>query len=389
MPDAFSDLASLHSAIVAIALGRERPWTTWHMQSVIELTHLLLQDNVRVLPGLRGGGGAHELQQIVSNYFRELEFEPARRDIAKRKTLSWTEEAKNEIADSWENLRADKNYEGWLAIQREYFWTSHVKRHRALFDEEFIPTLAVLLKVEEKDLHEVHVLSSRLPKVEEWQKTGLAEPEAQLADQAWVLSGLIRGKYYDFLGSNEQLLIHPFRRFLPSDIKGQETIPISNTEAYLIQVIIGSALNETGREGDRIRVDTWASNINKAKNHIPRVKGVLNLPDFDLSEDGAERARQLARKAGIVATSKAFEKGLNRFVSLIPKTLLSLTVQFWPAKVAIGEAYKETGIDERIVKAATTRDWQYRQLAELAAGKLQYDYRLTLTTGKSNKRIKA
>jgi hypothetical protein len=199
---------------------------------------------------------------------------------------------------------------------------------------------------------------------------------------------LIRGKYYEYLGEKSQLLTHPFRHFLHYDVEGQETLPISNTADYLIKVIIGSALNETGGEGGKIRVDTWASNIQKAKNHIPRVRGVLDLRDYDEPKYAEERAKQLARKAGIVATSRAYEKALGRFVSLIPSTVFSLTVHFWPAKIFIKEAYKETGIGKKIIRAATTRDGQYRRLVDLAAGKLHYDYQRSLATRKSNKKIK-
>jgi hypothetical protein len=387
MARAFSDLASLHTAISAIALGAEHPWTSWHEQSVVELTHLLLQEHVQVLPGLRGGGGTHELHQIVLERFRELEFDVDSQHAAKKQTIEWATESRNDIVKAWEGMRNDPACEDWLDLQRRFFWTSHVRRHQALFDWEFIPVLSAIIGTDEKYLGEVHALCTRSHKVEEWYRSGLAQQEAKVADMAWVLSGLIRGKYYQYVGKDEQLLIHPFRRFLPYDEEGQETLPISNTESYLMQVLIGSALNESDREEGKLRVNTWSSNIDKVKRFFPRSKGRLHLPDLDNPDDAAELVRSYARKANIIAKSTDFEKVIRKVVGALPRTILAVTVHFWPAKYALGEAYKELDLDQKLVKAITTRDRQYSRLIELAAGKIQYDFKHTLTPSRPRKAL--
>jgi hypothetical protein len=387
MARAFSDLASLHTAISAIALGAEHPWTNWHQQSVVELTHLLLQEHVQVLPGLRGGGGMHELHQIVLKHFRELEFDVDSQHAAKKETIEWATESRDDLVKAWEGMLSDPACDDWLDLQRRFFWTSHVRRHQALFDREFIPILSPILGADEKYLGEVHTLCSRSQQVEEWYRNDLAQPEAKLADKAWVLSGLIRGKYYQYVGNDEQLLIHPFRRFLPYEEEGQDTLPISNTETYLMQVLIGSALNESGGEEGKLRVNTWSSNIQKVKSFFPRSKGILHLPDLDNPDDAAELARSYLRKANIIATSTDFENAIRRFIGALPRTILAVTVHFWPAKYALGEAYKELDLDQKVVKAITTRDRQYNRLVELAAGKIQYDFKHTLAPSRPRKAL--
>lgn len=377
------DLASMHSALVAVSLGKHRPWPRWNTQSLIEVTHLLLRDDIRVLPGMRGGGNADELYQIVLKYFHQLEFQARSRKSAQQKTIQWMRDDLEAANEAWDKAQEDEDLDAWLDLQRHFFWAAHVRRHKALFDKEFIPYIAPMLGCGEDHLNKVHSLSSDVQIVEEWRRTDLSSPEAKLANSAWVLSGLVRGKFYEFLGSRKHVLLHPFRRHLKYAVEGEETLPITNSEAYIIEIIIGSALLEKDEDA---RVNKWASNIDLVRRTVPRDdKGFLHQHDKD--EDAEWYAYEVAKKIGIPTSSKRVEKYLKLATSLGIKAASFLTVDFWMpgASLAAEKAYelrKGTSLSGDIATKLLLTKSQYKRLADLGAGKIRYSHSIKSLSNK-------
>lgn len=203
MTSGFIDMALINSALGAVQEGKDVSLSDWHNQSLVELTYFLLHGGVHVVPGLTRSASAIGSYSYLVKAFPNLEFKTVHKNRAKQLTTAWLERNISLVIKAWDLAQESKDCQQWRECQRELFWVQHTEVYRALFDEEFIPQISQVTNWSRKDLKKVHSLSQDPVTVKNWNKRNLKDREARIADDGWMVGGMIRGKYHEHLAGAE------------------------------------------------------------------------------------------------------------------------------------------------------------------------------------------
>lgn len=366
--EAFLDSSSLHDAFAALRIGKPELWTMWVHRCLVDSTYLLLFSNVQIIPG-----PASATRQPLPGDERALVSElptlvgPPISSQAGSKLRRWLSLPKSPLSSAWRKTIAEPEFEHWCALRRELFWEHHAQANIGLFNPEFISTMAPVLGVSEKELREIHALSTNLDNVRSWANGG-EKSAAQLADQAYVLSGLIRGKFHEYTARDcqIQLAAHPSRAVIAGPTEDGIELPSTNTSQYFVRLLIGSAL----RERERHRVSTWRQNVLKARDALSR--GSVKLPN--LADGDAEAlAIRVARRIGIEVASRWQRRLLSGALETNLALYSSLLVGPWGLMVAAGtrlyKLVRGRSVTDDLVTALVS-DSEFDRLARAVPGRI-------------------
>src|ERR1035438_6810000 len=166
----FVDSASVHSAISTLLIGKKREWTSWEQQSLLEVTYLLMNGNIRLSPGPSPYFGPSGPIQHVIKRFPSLEATSRELDgeIGAR-TRAWAARNPAQLKNALDGLLREPVSRAWAEVQIEHFWSNHAEMYGSLFNQDFIPQIARTLDCSPNDLTRVHSLSSNLAEVRLWQ----------------------------------------------------------------------------------------------------------------------------------------------------------------------------------------------------------------------------
>jgi hypothetical protein len=247
----------------------------------------------------------------------------------------------------------------------------HVRMHGSLFTPEFVSQIVSSLEVSETDLSRINRMSEKETTVHQWLRTNLASEDAKVANDAYVLAALVRGKLNEYLARQNGFHIrsHEFRRPIEISLRPGRAWSVSNSEEYFVKIIVGSALLETS--ADR-RVATWVDNIVKSQNAIEG-KGI-SLPNARADSDAERCAADGARVLGIRTTYARIRRELEVASALAVSSLLTFCISPWaaPAGPAITVGYRHwrgSTIGEDVAKLLDTRA-RFRRLARSVPGRI-------------------
>ena len=326
MTTGFIDTASINSAAGLLSTGSGGTWSEWDKQSLFDVTYLLMHSNIKVLPTMDKLRGATSYYQYVLSKFPQLNyFKPETQNKAKTKAKAWLNRNISKVAEAWEESNKNKEFALWAQVHREQAFVRHVERHGSLFEPIFIPYISKVLKYPEEKLREINASSANLDIIARWSKSS-RESEIQLPQNAWMLAGMMRGKYHEYLAREEQLqlLQHPFRKGIGVKLKAVDSQPVTNSESYFINILIASALIEKKPDN---KVITWLDNIDNARRAI--LNPIIALP-FCSEESQAEKfAFQASKTIGIHSRSAAFRRLLDWVFSVSLGTSITYTIAPW------------------------------------------------------------
>jgi len=338
MTQGFIDSASIHGAIVALSKGKTEKVSEWDTQSLLSATYLLLFGNIGIIHGPGYYAGASGPYSRVLSGLPFLEGFQFDRKVAIRNTSFWLNRFPDSLKDKWQDLTSDDQFKTWQANAIELFWTHHAKMYGGLFNEEYIPSISKVINCSEQDLRGIHRASKNMKEVENWLTVN--SKASELAQTAWAVSALIRGRFHEYLASsnNMHLIAHPFRRFVEKgDLGGNKEANITNSETYFTKIIIGSALLETSQER---RLIAWIENINKARNAISLKS--FTLPNASLDKDAERQAAMAAKTCGLPAspaiTQRAFDVVSSLGIGLLLKVVLNPWIKI--ASPVVTQTYK-------------------------------------------------
>jgi hypothetical protein len=374
---AFTESASIHSALAVLNVGKTQQCGLWDRQSILETTYLLLHRNVRIIAGPGPYAGASGLYGQVVSRFPSLESAAFHRKLARRKTMFWLARYPRALADAWSVVQGEPTFQRWANVQRELFWVHHVKMHGALFNKEFIPAISRVLGCHEEDLMAAHLGSADISLVQGWSKGRLTSEDAQLVEKAWLLAAMIRGKYHEYLAreSRKQLISHPFRESVGLKLRSGASEPVPNSDQYFVRMLIGSALLETSPER---RVAVWLDNVDKARNAI--TSGQIVLPHAALDSDAERHAAHAAMEIGLPGSSAILRRTLDCVAAVGIGLLLATSVAPWAGPVGPllqqGYAYHRgvtVGDDlDRLIRSTRRR---FSRLANDVPGRIERELR--------------
>ena len=377
MTTGFIDTASINSAAGVVSQGRSDAWSEWDKQSLFDVTYLLMHSNIKAVPTMNEPRGATSYYRYVLSTFPQLGyFEPETQKKAKIKTKAWLSRYTSKVAEAWEESTKDKEFTLWANVHREQAFVRHVERHGSLFEPLFIPYIARVLNYPEDKLLRITSDSTNLDTVERWSRAK-HQSEIELQQNAWMLAGMMRGKYHEFLAREEklQLLQHPFRKGIAAKLKAGNPQPVTNSESHFIKFIIASALIEKSPDD---KVLKWLDNIDNARKAI--LRPTIALPPCSDESEAEKFAFGAAKKIGIQSHSLAFRRTLDWTVSVGLGAILAFTVAPWvwhlgPALApSIKEAYKQfggTSFGDDISRYILFTKRRFQKLEKTVAGRIE------------------
>jgi hypothetical protein len=386
MAEGFIDSASIHSALAVLKLGRTRDLSAWERQCLLETTDLLLFHDIGMIPGPGGYRGASGLYTHVISGLPSLEERKFQRDRALRSTKAWLARDRQALGKAWTQLQSQPEFPAWSAMARNLFWVDHVRMHESLFNEEFGPHLAHVLNCSEAELRRLRTASQSEQVVRDWLRKDLANAETRLVNDAYVLSGLIRGRFHEYVASSSGLHLcsHPFRKAIGRDLATTPAESVFNSEEYFVKAVIGSALQETTEER---RVKTWVANLGRARRAIQLQQ--LALPQTVLDSDAERLAAQAAKTCGITSTYERVRRELDAAAALGVGGLVTLAISPWLGLVTpfVPHMYRYSrghGVGDDLSRLAFDTTRRFRRLARSVAGRIEPSVRLPAEAPSNN-----
>lgn len=384
MQKGFIDMSSLHSALCLVRQGRNSYLSKWHGQSLLDVTYLLLHSNIRVIPRLgRPGGEAGDTGTFLAA-LPNISTKTAHKKSAMKSTLSWLNEEQIRLNEAWLSTKDDKQLWEWAVIQRDLKWEEQSETYGSLFDEEFIPVIAKTLQMTENDLRKIHLASGDTGQVKEWLKRGISSEDAKVAESAWLVGGLVRGKYYENLAkaSGMQLVAHPYRFRLSERLESCHTENVTRVEELFVKVLIASAqLERTPKR----RIAAWGENIDRAKRALG--DKIFLLHETRRISDAEENAYVALKRIGIVPGAKLYRRLLEGIVNWQIPALMAYSLSPWittaglgivGATVAAGQvAYKHwrgISVGEEAANFVFSNKLRFRWLAKSVPGRIHRQY---------------
>lgn len=329
MTTGYIDMAAMNSALAILEQGRGSTESKWHWNNLIEVTYFLMWNKIKVAPGTGRPGPASGSYEYVIRNFPWLTSPPDHQERAKQETKDWLTNNKEQLRKAFEESTNDRDFLDWVEFQRDTFWVRHSSVYGAICEEEWVPNIAEALNIGEKEVLSIRRESQDPEVVKKWlnsRKQSSVPGVAAMAEDIWVVGGMIRGKYHESITANQgvQLLQHQFRRGIQRKLPEGELQPVYTSEELFTKLIVACALDVTSREG---RVETWARYTRSARdilNDDPDiVREAKTEGDLDLIlRSAAERAKlQIESKT----TSRIFKSLLKWKVP----SLVGYSISHW------------------------------------------------------------
>lgn len=265
----------------------------------VEATLALIEtDELRFAPGTVGSSGrtvgpyevlAKSLAAFGLRGGRELS--ATRREQTMAATRKWASQNIWQLRENREAIRSES--ETWLEEIRRHSWPNHRVMHGALFDEHFIPQLAVLANIGRADVRRLWELSGEETAVRRFTTASNAKGgDLDVVADLYLYAWLMRGRYHDLLAerTGTQILHHAFRHGvldpLATESRELEVPPVS---FFLAAIIVGDAF--AAKRVDE-RIARWCESVALARVALLKRRGARTIDD-------EERARGAAVQAAI------------------------------------------------------------------------------------------
>lgn len=300
------DSASLHGAFLGLMRGDMSVLSQWDQQNLLYCTYLLLFTDAALVPGpfLRRAGVAIGHETRLAREIPQVMWRPddERQQKAEALTKEWLASSPGDLNSAWDRLRSEPCYDAWSTEYREHFWLVHTRSNQGLFNSQYTEHLATTLGATQADLTRVHKLSTDQKQVKVWQKRLVGE-DAELAAAAMQLSGLIRGRYHQYLARDAvglKIRSHPYRKGIGLPTEALTAAPALLAEELLVKMIIASSFRELTEAG---RVNRWIQNIKSTRE--AKAGGRFALAQTPLQNDALRSAADAAKIIGLSIAAKA------------------------------------------------------------------------------------
>lgn len=347
MTDGYIDMAAMNSALAVLEEGKDCTASRWHWDNLVEVTYFLMWDNFKVAPGTRRPGPASGTYEHVVREFPHLPSTTEHQEEAKQKTIDWLNSNKDQLSTAWQESIRDSDFLAWVEFQRDIFWVRHSNVYGAICEEEWVPYIAETLNVKEKEIRDIQRNSQETEVVKGWLKSrrqSVTPGLASLAEDVWVVGGMIRGKYHEYIAADhgQQLLQHQFRKVIQRKLPEGELQLVSTSEELFTKLIVRSALD--GKNKDQ-RVATWAKYTKAARDVLIADPNAIREAN---TEGGLDHIlRTAADRAGVRIEKGHTSKILDSVLEWKVPSLVGYALSLW-----IPQADKVGSIIEKITSRA-------------------------------------
>lgn len=379
MTDTHIDGAVLLGALEALDCRSAEAASVWAYRSLVEVTSVLtLVPGVTLspIPELHAAASG-PYGRILADLASLVDQRPAPerdRQISLKSTQRWARDRPDRLKLCLAAVKSDESYDRWIDWISRNQWPDHVQRHGGLFEKAFAPQIAEVLDISKGDLQRVR--SSSLTAAELARLVAKAnEEKSQLVRDAFTVSTLLRGRYYDQLSRRTQrhVLHHSLRtpvlKSLPSS--RMRSAAVTNTAWFLSIILVAAAFSERGKN----RPHAWAAGIQVARKGV--ASGVIDVAEKPTDEVAMRVAARTASLLNVRFHPQWLDNLLNAAVSTGIGGLASIGVTGFEA-VAIGFAsellLEGASPTEHVVSRLMKREVRLKSLARLGAGRLSSDW---------------
>jgi len=371
----FVDGAAILGAIEALSAGKPQRATNWAVRSAVEVTtSLLLVPSVTLSPIPEShnspvgpyGAVLGELAGLVVQRAPDVEVSRA----TLRTTRRWAMSHPADLNSYLDDLRADESYHRWLEWLMHNQWLDHIGRHGALFEEAFLIPISRALEIPSENLRAIRIDTATESAV---RRIG-ARPDEELSRivrEAFTLSTLLRGRYYDRLSkaADQHVLHHPIRyRALPRLPAGRTVdLSLSNTAWFMSAILIACAFNERGSG----RGAAWARSIKRARDGI--ASGELDVAHKETDEVAIRVAARNVARLGLRTHQPWIDQVTSAAVAVGLGVLTSFFLTGWEA-VGVGAtaqlAMESTRLTTRAAARVSGDEHRLQRLGRMQAGRI-------------------
>ena len=375
MTSSFLDGAAILGALEALNSRNPTRASPWALQSAIEVTTALLllpEIQLSPIPELHNtatgpyGVALAELSSLVDQT-------PAD-DVTRRQALlttqKWARENRARLREALDGLHVNPSYEAWITWITRNQWPDHVRRHGGLYELTFASPIAAVLGVTRQELEKLR--DSTTTQVDLQRLTSrMDSDDARLLSDAFTLSTLLRGRYYETLSrkTGTHVLHHPIREpvlmRLPSDRR--TALPLSNTAWYMSTMLFSCAYHERPRD----RAQSWASSVRAARLRIQ--SGEIDVGDKGNDEIALTVASRGARRLDLRTHPAWIDRTLDALTAVGVGTLVQFELTGF-VSVGAGAAaelfLERTGILHRATKKVSNTEGRLERIGRLRAGRI-------------------
>ncbi|MHC4463791.1 MAG: hypothetical protein ACYS30_20520 [Planctomycetota bacterium] len=229
----------------------------------------------------------------------------------------------------------------WLEWSVANAWLWHSSRLGGLFDLEFVPYLSRILELDQQELAELHRASCSASEMN--QVIGRRTNDYNLMSKAYITSAIIRGRYHKAIvkGPDQQLLQHPFRNAVLSDIdKRMVCLNPTNTMLELSEIIIDGARRQRSYKN---RLFCWANNLHRARCALNQDPSLLSHKSSNIQ--ARKTAYYIAKQCGLEMSDRGFASFTELAASLGVGILAAVNLSPWvaiPAATGTGMLLRKT-----------------------------------------------
>jgi hypothetical protein len=374
----FIDIASIYSAFGVLEEGKKGSFSDWDADCLHKVTSLLLHENIFVLPPVKISTTIPENYRLLLEKFPELaSYKKAAEKTDITRISAWFQENINTLQKVWQKNQQNNEFVKWGDFHRKHSFVNHVIRHGSLFEPFFISQLSEVFNCPKSELIEINELSKDLQLVSEWEKADSESDVILLGKKAWLLAGIMRGKIYENVARNENLLIlpHPFREMIFSNGKFYKARTIPTTEDLFLKMIIGCSLIETSPQR---RIQKWIASTSKARNAI--LNDGLDLKNADSFDKSVDLAEEAAKKIGLQASSALIRTTIDMIFRIGLDFVSHIYIGPWEGPLyseAVQASYtiiKGSTIMEDISEPLISTRKRRLQLASKVPGRIQFRF---------------
>lgn len=373
--DGFVDSLSAFGVVQAMHPSDPRDICSWAWQNAIEVTTVLIgTDHLKLSPEpTEAADKAAGVARYASHMQGVLPVntDAPSRDVilkAKERTRRWVRDnlsfIKRRYAELKETSTAFRDWVDWNLSSGH--WVEHAQRSGGLIDPDFLPVAPMLLldSLSAEDLKQLAKTSSDVVRLKALAEGDRDSDEFRQLVDATVLSVLIRGRYYAYVGElmKKQTLLHPVRDavFRDSEEQSSEAFSVPNTLRYLSTILVASAFRHHRPVS---RMQEWSEGVRQVidRRRYGGWSWTSKHDDYVAEREAVRLAREIGISTRPKSVQRALDVGISVGVGLLTGFLLSPWIGF-----GAGIAWEQTQRDKGAGKALVSLTDTENRLSELA-----------------------
>lgn len=402
MSHSFIDSASIMNTVGALTYYENcEEWNEWTRRSITDvtrmlITHRLLKISPGPSPSLSKPAHAHSelykyydqscsrLGEIIEDTTQKEKNIPRNYGDQLSSEKDFNDWLRNNIGgarDAIMKTKQESSYPQWIEWAIKQAWVDHSYRLNGLFNAEMIDGLSPILEVSSKDMKNLWKKTINLQQVKRWSQGQNLNSDFELAQDAFVASAILRGRFHEFISSQKgwQLMHHPIRQHILAPLPENTDYVFSIPEPleYLVNIIAHSAMEE---QNPKDKVSRWTDNILKTRRSYLSGKIEFNQKELD-KKDPEDIAIETVQKLQLRLYSRSTEKYLRSAITLGSPITIGIALFPWGllgtllgagigAGVSILEMKMEKPLSERILEGWTLTKGNLRKLATSPAGRI-------------------